>query len=335
MKILATLCAMRRFRKPVVLAAGFFDGVHLGHRRVLERTVAEAKRLGAQAWALTFNEHPLSILRPDAAPPLLTATAHKIRLLAETGLDGVVMPRFTRRLAATPAEAFVHELLVCVPSLAALVVGRDWAFGRGGMGNAALLMRLLHGRGLAVLVIPPLRRNGALVSSTRIRGLVARGALKEAAVLLGRPFGVRGTVVHGRGMGRKLGAPTANLNPHHEVRPPDGVYAAFAMLDGAPHQAVISIGTRPTFRASARRKSLIEAHLLDGAADLYGRELEIFFVERLRSQRRFASPAALQAQIRLDIEASRILLERLRKKVQREGFTNKIFSARVRGNSKQ
>jgi riboflavin kinase/FMN adenylyltransferase len=308
MKLVTTLRALGRIRKPVVLAAGFFDGVHLGHRRVLDRALAEARRRDAEAWALTFDEHPLRVLQPGAAPPILTAAPHKVRLLAEAGLDGAVLLRFTRRLAATPASEFVRGLLEAAPGLAAIVVGRNWTFGRGGEGTAALLRRLVRPRGLAVRVVAPLRRGGAAISSTRIRRLVALGRLEAAERLLGRPFSIQGTVVPGRRFGRTLGVPTANIDPHHEARPPHGVYAVLAAVRGRLHRAVANLGVRPTLVGAAGNEPALEVHLLDTSPELYGEELEVFFVARLRDERRFRSFRALKAQIRRDILRARRLL---------------------------
>lgn len=324
----------------MVLAAGFFDGVHLGHRRVLDCARAEAQRRGAEAWVLTFDEHPSRVLQSGSAPPILTAASHKVRLLAEAGMDGVVMLHFTKRLAAMPASEFVQRLLDAAPGLNAIVVGRNWTFGRGGQGTAALLRRLGTRHGWVVRIVPPLSLDGAVVSSTRIRRLVALGRLEAAERLLGRPFSIQGTVVVGRRQGRTWGVPTANLDPHHEARPPHGVYAVLAAIRGRLYRAVANLGVRPTLGSEAGREPALEVHLLDTSLDLYGEEVEVFFMARLRDEWHFDSFSALKAQIRRDIAHARHLLAALPPlksvplplpKNAREGFTNPCVSARVRG----
>jgi len=318
MRIIHDLASIKRARKPVVVAAGFFDGVHLGHRRVIERAMARAQEIGGRAWALTFDRHPLRVLNPRAVPPLLTATGHKLRLLQRMGLHGCLLLPFNRKLAGTEPEVFVQWLLACSPPLTEIVVGRNWHFGRRGQGDPALLKRLSHGRGPKVTIARAKTWKGEAISSTRIRAAVLRGSIDEAASMLGRPFSVLGTVTRGERIGKALGYPTANLDSHNEVLPPAGVYAARVLVvEDAPrarrsaerlYNGVVNFGARPTFGGAKHRKPVFEVHILDFDGELYDRDVEVFFVGRLRGEKRFPNEATLRAQIGRDIEQARSLL---------------------------
>lgn len=318
MRVLHDLASIKKARKPVVVAAGFFDGVHLGHRKVIERAMARAQEIGGRAWALTFDRHPLRVLNPRAAPPLLTASRHKLRLLQHTGLHGCLLLPFTRKLADTEPEVFVQWLLACSPPLTEIVVGRNWHFGRKGRGDPALLKQLSHGNGPKVTVTRAKIWKGEAISSTRIRAAVLRGSIDEAATMLGRLFSVLGTVTTGERIGQALGYPTVNLDPHNEVLPPAGVYAARVLVveDAARarrsaehlYNGVVNFGARPTFCGVKPRKPVLEVHILDFDGQLYDRDVEVFFVGRLRDEKRFPSKATLRAQIGRDIEQARRLL---------------------------
>ncbi len=304
-KTLRSLNGLHQARRPILLAAGFFDGVHRGHQRVIRRALAGARQGRGSAWVLTFEPHPLKVISPAAAPALLTSTPHKLRRLAALGATGCVVQAFTPATARQEPEAFIAALKRAAPALARLYVGRNWTFGRHGRGNAALLKKLAAKHGFRVVTIPPVSWRGQPVSSTRIRRAVAAGRLADAARMLGRPFSVLGTVVPGRQIGRTLGIPTANLDFRNEIRPPEGVYAVIAVIGGTRLTGVANLGRRPTFPRRGRRAPILELHLLDTRRDLYGRTIEVFFLQRLRPERKFSSPAALRAQIRRDIAAAR------------------------------
>jgi riboflavin kinase/FMN adenylyltransferase len=300
---------LRRKRRPIVLAAGFFDGIHLGHRKVLGRTLARARELNGRAWVLTFESHPLSVLRPATAPRLLLSNRYKLLLLERLGLDGCVLLDFTRAVADIAPAEFVQNLRAAAPALAEIVVGRDWRFGRKGAGNPALLRRMGRELGFGVTAVGPVRRGGLPVSSTRTRAAILDGDLAAAATLLGRPFSILETVIPGRTMGRKLGYPTANLAPRNEILPPHGVYAVFAHVRGTLHRGVLNFGRRPTFAGRGAGDPVIELHLLDARpGELYGDDVEVFFVSRIRSERRFKSEAALRSRIAADVESATALL---------------------------
>lgn len=309
MKIIHNLSDLKDQRRVACLAIGVFDGVHRGHREVIARTVRYARAHGGKAWILTFDGHPARALDPASAPSLITSTEHKLRLLARLRVDGCLLIRFTPAFARLKPEAFLSRLWGAAPALRSIFVGGNWRFGRGGKGNPRLLERLARPRGVRVNVVPPVRRNGRVISSTRIRRCVWLGRIEEASGLLGRRFSVLGTVVPGRGIGRSLGFPTANIEPHGEVLPPPGVYAVFARIGGRTRKSVVYVGSRPTFE-SPRAPVVLEVHVLGLRDRLYGRRIEVFFVSRLRGDRTFASLTALARQIRRDVERARSVLTR-------------------------
>lgn len=307
MKLYHSLSDLHRVKKPIRLAAGFFDGVHLGHQAVIRRVIRAAQTKGGAAWIMTFDIHPLKLLQPLSAPPLLTSTAHKIRLLESFGVEGCVVLNFTRAMAELEPEIFIKKLVQSARNLRGMVVGSNWTFGKGGRGTPAMLKKIGVLYGFAVRVVSPVRWRNAPISSTRIRQTVAAGRLAEAGVMLGRTFSVVGTVVTGRGFGRRLGIPTANLNLHNEVVPPDGVYAIRALIDGAYYDGAANIGVRPTMRGGDEQR-VLEVHLFDMQANLYHREVEVVFAKRIRAERRFATLTALKSRIIDDLrEAKKIL----------------------------
>jgi riboflavin kinase / FMN adenylyltransferase len=253
---------------------------------------------------LTFDTHPLKVLDPARAPRLLTCMPHKLRAFEKMGIDGCLVMPFTRRLARQEPEDFIGRLCDAAPSLARVLVGENWRFGRFGRGDAALLARLGRKRGFRVSVVSPVLHGGAPVSSTRVRREVTRGRLDEAAAMIGRRFSILGTVVRGRRLGRRLGFATANLAPHNEVTPPPGVYAVQARVRGRLRGGVLNYGFRPTFGHGTKRP-VMELHLFDFKAELYGEDVEVFFVKRLRGERRFASVHALQARMAADVGVAR------------------------------
>jgi riboflavin kinase / FMN adenylyltransferase len=308
MKVLRHYRELGAAGRPIALTVGSFDGIHLGHRSLVDRALAEAAKMDGDAWVLTFERHPLKVLRPQKAPPLLTTTAHQVTLLGRTGVAGCVLQPFTRDFADTEPEEFLSGLCAAVTSLRTMIVGENWRFGHFAHGNTALLQRLAADRGLAALVLPAVIWNGAPISSTRIRQAIRHGRLADAAAMLGRPFSVLGRVVHGAKRGRQLGYPTANVFVVNEVRPPNGIYAAVAQVGDRRFGGAAYLGK--TAEAHSPPGGVVaEIHLLDAELDLYDRDLEILFMERLRDDRRFESEADLKAQIGRDIEQVRAILD--------------------------
>jgi riboflavin kinase/FMN adenylyltransferase len=292
---------------------GTFDGVHLGHRALIARTVAEARERGIEAVAITWDRHPNVTLRPERVPPLLTTPERKVELLAETGLDLLVILSFDKELSQWPPERFVTDVLAAGLAAAAVFVGEGWRFGHKAVGDVPLLARLGEGLGMTADTVGLTEIGDAPVSSSRVRKVVEEGDMELASALLGRPFDVEGTVVHGDDRGASLGWPTANfeLDPAM-VRPPRGVYGGRAVVDGTWYGAAINLGVNPTFGGDPDSVSpRVEAYLLDFQGDLYGEVLRVEFLTRLRDELRFDTPQELIDQIAKDVAATRALVDPL------------------------
>ena len=293
--------------RPVALAIGVFDGVHIGHRAVLGAARDRARAAGGEAWVLTFEPHPLEVLRPPEAPPAILSLEGKLRRFADLGLDGCVVQPFTPDFAALDPAAFVRRILDSFGRLCAIAVGESWRFGQAAAGDVATLRQLVRTAGTDVIAVPPVRVEGRVVSSTMIRHAIQSGDLATAARWLGEWFSFDGVVVAGRAVGRRIGIPTANLEPpRRRVRPPDGVYAAWVHARGALHPAAGYIGTRPTFADS--NETVIELHLLDSDLSLYGERIEVDWVARIRGDQTFPDAQALRRQIDDDIRRIRTVL---------------------------
>ena len=291
-----------------VCTVGTFDGVHRGHRLVLARLAAAARERGLPSVLVTFAPHPLQVVNPAAAPPLLTVGVEKTECLADSPLDYVVVLPFTRTLAAYDADVFVDRVLRERLGLRHLLIGYDHGFGRGRSGDVAVLQALGVARGFGVEVVPAVEgSDGRPISSTSIRRAVAGGDLDRAADGLGRPYSVAGTVVPGAGRGRDLGFRTLNiaLPDPHKLLPPDGVYAVRVQTHAGAIGGMMNLGGRPTFGEPERT---IEVHGFDLAGDLYGQWVRVDLVGRLRATQRFESPDALVAQLRRDEAAARHML---------------------------
>jgi riboflavin kinase/FMN adenylyltransferase len=293
---------------PAVVTVGMFDGVHRGHRALLDRVAAEAAARGLPAAAVTFDRHPLAVLRPGSEPPLLTTLDRKVDLLGEAGMDAVLVLAFTKELSEVGAEAFAAEVLFDTLAARAVVVGENFRFGHKAAGDPALLAELGRPRGVEVVAMPLHADGDQVVSSTRVRAELAAGDVAAAAASLGRPHAVEGDVVVGDRRGRAvLGIPTANLAaPAGIALPADGVYAGHLTddADGIARPAAISVGTNPQFGTDRR----VEAHVLDFDADLYGHRVSVGFAHHLRGQATFAGVNELAAQMRADIDQARRLL---------------------------
>lgn len=290
-----------------VVTVGTFDGVHLGHRHVLDRLVARARERGLPAVLVTFDPHPLEIVRPDAAPALLTLPHERLELLATTGLDYVVVLRFTPQVARLTAEQFVDEVLIRRLALRELLIGHDHGFGRGRAGDVTTLQELGVSRGFAVEVVPALAgAEGRAISSSAIRAAVAGGDLAAAAAGLGRRYSVGAHVVSGARRGRMLGFPTINITPPpRKLLPAHGVYAVRAETPRGAFGGMLNLGGRPTFDDPT---VTLETHLFGAHLDLYGEAVRLEFVSRLRDTRRFESGAALAAQLADDERQARVAL---------------------------
>jgi riboflavin kinase / FMN adenylyltransferase len=286
--------------RPSAVTIGVFDGVHLGHRSILQRVVSDE----VLPVVLTFDPHPAEVLSPGAHPRLITTVSERIEILAGLGVEMVGVLDLSLIRMLSPAE-FVSRILVEKLNVARLVVGNDFHFGRDRAGDVPFLIDSGAGHGFEVDVVDLLTDDG-VVSSSRIRGLIEMGSVAEAGRLLGSTFALSNAVIAGDRRGRTLGFPTANLDiPARKVVPGNGIYAAEVIVDGVEHQAAVNVGTRPTFGESGR---VIEAHLLDFDADIYGRTMQIRFVERLRSEVAFDTVEGLVAQIEEDVVQTRRIL---------------------------
>lgn len=297
-----------------VVTIGVYDGVHLGHRALIGRVRAMAGELGASSAVITFDRHPATVVRPDSAPLLLTDLAQRLELLGDTGVDYTLVIHFDQERASESAEDFVREILVGCLGARAVVVGHDFHFGRNRGGNVPMLQEMGAELGFDVLGINLVADEGMsgeqeVVSSTRIRGLLAAGDVASAAKLLGRPHEVRGVVQHGDARGRDLGFPTANVAvPADILLPADGIYAGwYERPNGDVHATAMSLGRRPTFYEDADL-SLLECYLLDFDGDLYDEPARVRFVERLRGEVKFDNVEALVEQMGRDVDAARDVL---------------------------
>ena len=297
-----------RWMSPV-LALGNFDGLHRGHQKIIERVRRSAADRNGAALVLTFDPHPPRVVRPDKAPPLLMTMPQKLDGLSRAGLTGTAVVRFTEAFSQWSPDEFVRQVLVEWLRVSEVWVGADFLFGHERAGTFSVLRALGAQYGFRAEKIDPVRYKEFVVSSTRIRRLVAEGRVDEAGALLGHHYAIGGTVVHGAARGRLLGFPTANLSTDNELVPPTGVYATAAEIGGTRWPAVTNIGVRPTFESAGA--VTIETHVLGLDADVYGAPLSLSFIQRLRDERRFPDVDALKEQIQADVRRARRLFDNI------------------------
>jgi riboflavin kinase/FMN adenylyltransferase len=302
MKLIHTANELKPGNRKVCLAIGFFDGVHLGHQQIIRQTIADARQHDALALVLTFDRHPDVVVAPERVPLLIYALPQKLRAIEALGADILLLIHFDEKFSRQPGEEFVRNLARDLGQIQSLCVGADFIFGHKRSGNVALLKKLGGEIGFVVHGLAAVSLDGQIVSSTRIRELIRAGDLDAASQMLGRPYAISGRVVKGDRLGQQLGFPTANLNTTGLVLPPNGVYAGIAKINENIHRAAINVGFRPTV-TSGMQLAHIEAHLLNFRGDLYGEELELEIGEKLREEKKFASPAELREQIARDIAA--------------------------------
>ena len=282
---------MKKTLYPSIVTIGIFDGVHKGHQAILKKVIRRAKIARLKSVVITFNPHPVKVLSPGAKIPLLMSLGHRIRLIKKMGVDECLVMRFTKGFSRLSPEDFIKNVLVDKFNLKALVTGGNFLFGFEEKGGVALLRKLSRAYDFKFYSVPPLKMDGNFISSTRIRRLIEEGDLKSASKMLGRPVTILGTVVKGRRFGRKIGFPTANINPHHESIPPGGVYGVDAVLGEKKYRGILNISGR----------KIIEVHIFNFKKDIYGKDIEIIFRQKIRDEKKFKSPEALKKQIQLDI----------------------------------
>jgi riboflavin kinase / FMN adenylyltransferase len=307
MEILHSISELAQLRGPLFLAIGVFDGVHRGHQAVISTSANHARPENGTPVVVTFDPHPEKILRPQAAPHLLTATQHKIALIRDIGVAHLLVIHFDKQFAATPPQDFVGQLITHSKPLREICVGHEWSFGKDRAGNLDLLKRLGARFNFNVVGIAPVKVNGAVVSSTAVRHAIEDGDFAKAAEMLGREYTILGTVGHGDNLGKKIGFPTANLSAHSEQFPPNGVYLAEARIADVLYHGVVNLGFRPTV-SSGKSERVLEIHLLDFNREIYGEDVEVRFVQYLRPEKKFENVDALVRQISLDISQARELL---------------------------
>ncbi|GAA3747031.1 bifunctional riboflavin kinase/FAD synthetase [Leifsonia bigeumensis] len=312
MKIYTSLAEIPTDFGPSAVTIGKFDGVHIGHHRMIDLLLADAREASLTPTVLTFDRNPLSLLAPEACPPALISNDQKLELLERSGVAATVMLTFDRAFSQQAPEEFIERVLVRALRARIVFAGPDFRFGHGGKGTVALLDEVGRQDGFEVRHLPIVEHEGRRISSTWVRELLAEGRVREAAALLGRRPAVRGAVVRGAQRGRMLGFPTANLAAESEgLVPADGIYAAWATVSGDRYPAAVSIGNNPTFEGVPARQ--VEAHLLAADSgpldiDLYGRTMELDFVDRIRGMEKFDGADALIARITADVEDTRRIL---------------------------
>ena len=292
--------------KDMLLTIGVFDGVHLGHQYLISQLTEHTRRQNLLSGVVTFRQHPREVLSPQTKLPYLTSLAEKVSLLKNEGVDAVITLSFTRELTRLSARQFV-SLLKKYLRMRGLIIGPDFALGRNREGNADTLRKLGQDMSFRVTVIPPVRVNDEMVSSTAIRDALADGDMKKVASLIGRSFSLQGRVTTGAGRGSELGFPTTNLDiDPKQALPAEGVYATWAHIDDKAYQSMTNIGRRPTFGGNGRT---VETYILNYQGNLYGRELKIDIVERLRGEKRFDTVEELKKQIAEDVKQGRAILD--------------------------
>lgn len=307
MKTLNSLEELAQVPGPLALAIGVFDGVHPGHQEVIRAAQEHAHQHHGTAVVMTFDPHPMSVLAPGSTPPRLCSLAHQKKILAELGVTHLLICPFTKAFAETEAEVFLDQLTAVASPLGCISVGYGWRFGRRGEGDVKMLMDRGQRGGFSVYGVPEITLSGETISSTRIREAVSEGRFAEAHRLLGRPYSVLGTVSKGQQLGRTIGFPTANVETEDGLVPPNGVYAVQAFAGNRWNDAVANLGTRPTVSGGESTLRL-EVHLFDFDGDLYGQEMEVCFVKKLREEFRFDGLEALKTQIARDADAAREVL---------------------------
>jgi riboflavin kinase / FMN adenylyltransferase len=299
-KIIRATNELKAEGKKVCLAIGFFDGVHLGHQQIIRQTISDARQHDAIAVVLTFDRHPNSVVAADRVPPLIYSLPQKLRAIESLGVDALLLIQFDKKFSEQTGEEFIRSLSSDFGKIHSICVGADFVFGHKRSGDVALLKKLGTELNFSVHGLSAVSLDGQVVSSTRIREAIRAGDFDAASQMLGRTYAISGRVVEGDRLGHKLGFPTANLDATNLILPPNGVYSASAKLKGQFYRVALNIGLRPTV-ATGKPQLRVEAHLLDFDGKLYGEDLEVEIGEKLRDERKFASPTELREQIARDV----------------------------------
>jgi riboflavin kinase / FMN adenylyltransferase len=301
MRFYESLESTEKYANPV-LTIGNYDGLHLGHKRIIERVKEKARELSGTSMLMTFDPHPLTILKPDMHLGLITPLPLKRVLIEETGIDVLFVLPFTAVFRLIPPEAFVEKILLGSLGIKGLIVGYDFRFGKDGRGDTSMLRIFAERYGFSFEVVGAITLGGEKIGSNRIRKLILDGDMKKAGQFLGRPYAIQGRVAQGEGRGRTLGFPTINLDTRYELIPKQGVYITEVDIAGKRFSSVTNIGNNPTFQG---KSVTIETHVIDFSGDLYDREAILYFHERVRDEIRFKTIEDLKTRIALDVETAR------------------------------
>ena len=294
--------------RPTVLTLGVFDGLHLGHQRIMQTVVERAQAVDAVATAITFDPHPRAVLHPETAPPLLQTLDQRLANFEVLGIEQTIVIHFDRAFASLRAEDFVRSIIHDRLHAKEVFIGKDFAFGHSRNGNIELLQKMGNELGFSAFEAPEFSFRGRRISSSTIRELLAEGKINFVRRMLGRPYGVEGVIIRGNRRGHTIGFPTANLRPHNRVIPKFGVYATATLLDGVWRPSITNIGVRPTFENTA--DSSIETYIFDFDRDIYGDVIRVRFLYWIRDERKFGGPDELKDQIARDVQRARNFFSR-------------------------
>jgi len=306
MKIIKNIKAKKITSKSAV-AVGVFDGVHRGHQVILNKVVKEAKKRKLKSVVITFSLHPAKMLYGKNAPLMLSSLEHRLNLISQAGVDACILINFDKNFARTKAESFIKNILVNKTGIKVLVIGKGFKFGAGTTGDMRLLEFLGKKYRFKIFAINNLKYKNNVISSTLIRKLIAMGKLKDASLLLGRRVSVLGKVVKGFRIGRTIGIPTANIDPHNEAIPPDGIYAVKVIYGKKLYKGVVNIGRNPTIAVLKNR--VIEVHIFNFSRNIYGKDIEILFYKKIRNEKKFSNIAKLKTAIFKDIDTAKRMLK--------------------------
>jgi riboflavin kinase/FMN adenylyltransferase len=295
-----------------VLTIGSFDGIHLGHVKLMDLAKESAEKLNSKSIVLTFHPHPMKTLRPERKIHLITTFDKKVELIAKLGIDYLIYIPFSLKFAKMPPETFIKEIIYEKLKPLKIIVGHDFGFGNGKKGDIALLDRCSKEFGFELSVVSPVKIGDDIISSTLIRQLILKGEIFKVKTYLGRYYSVHGRVIKGSDRGKLIGFPTANIVPEEELFPKDGVYASFVQINGINYKAITNIGSNPTFNDDSRR---IESFIFNFAGDIYDNEIEVYFVERIRDEIKFDSVNDLQEKIKEDIEFTEYIFQSQKQEV--------------------
>lgn len=298
MKVVYGISKVKRSSQPVVLAIGVFDGVHIGHQKLIAQALARAKEIGGEVTVMTFDPHPAHVLRPQTKLPLVMSLEHRLRLLADLGVARCVVVHFTKRFSNISPENFIQRYLLKAIRPREVFVGEEFCFGKGRQGDMTFFKRQGEKHGFVVNAVSPVPGDHGKVGSSFIRTLIAEGDLKKATKFLSRPPSIMGTVVKGESRGKTLGFPTANMTPKNQVIPPKGVYAVYVHIGRRRYPGMANIGVRPSF--SKTQALNIETHIFDFTQTLYGKTIIVDFIRKIREEKTFSSPQALSSQLQSD-----------------------------------